>query len=80
MIDFKDDEFFVSDPNLDPKHTPGIINLFVAFLYFEDDKHTDWVKDSTEFGVIQPMMVKFSKGPWINQGYHLLRWLVAFHQ
>ena len=74
-IDFKDGGAFVTDPNLDPKHIPGVLALFAAFVRFDDKdmKRTDWEKDSAVFSVIPSIFIDFAEGSRIDSGYRLLR-------
>ena len=36
-------ESFISDLNLDPNYSPGVIKFFVAFVKFEGGKPTYWL-------------------------------------
>ena len=36
---------FISDPDLDPKHLPGILEFFASLVTFESKTRTNWVKD-----------------------------------
>ena len=43
-IDLADGGSFISDPDLDPNHLPGILALFSSLVTFESKTRTDWVK------------------------------------
>lgn len=71
-IDFKEGGTFLAEPNLDPKHVPGLLSLFASLVEFESGKKTEWIKDAAVYDTLPALFIKFADGSRVDSGYRLL--------
>ena len=63
---------FISNPDLDPNHLPGILALFASLVTFESKKRTDWVKDHAVYDTMPELFISFAEKSRVDSEYRLL--------
>lgn len=71
-IDLADGGSFISDPDLDPNHLPGILALFASLVTFQSKKRTDWVKEHAVYDTMPELFISFAEKSRVDSGYRLL--------
>jgi len=71
-IDLSDGGSFIGDPDIDPKHLPGILEFFASLVSFESKTRTDWVKDPAVYDAMPEIFISFAEKSRVDSGYRLL--------
>ena len=75
-IDFSEGASFMSDPELDPKYIPGILEFFASLVRFESKKRTDHIKDPAVYYVMPEMLIDFAENSRVDSGFRLIARMV----
>ena len=75
-IDFADGGAFIANPNLDPKHIPGILEFFASLVCFKSSTWTDHIKDPTIYNAMPEVFINWSEKSRVDSGYRLMSRMV----
>jgi hypothetical protein len=59
----------MSDPELDPKYIPGILEFFASLVQFESKKRTDHIKDPAVYYAMPEMLIEFAENSRVDNGF-----------
>jgi hypothetical protein len=68
-IDFNEGASFMSDPELDPKYIPGILEFFASLVRFESKKQTDHIKHPAVYYAMPEMLIDFAENLRVDSGF-----------
>ena len=71
-INFADSESFISDPDLDPSHLPGIFDIFSSLVTFETNTHTDWLEHPDLYNTMTELFISIAEKSRVDSRYCLL--------
>jgi hypothetical protein len=71
-IDFSDGGSFITDPDLESKFLPAVLDFFGSLVRFEYKKRTDHVKDSPIYDSMPEMLIDFAEKSRVDSGFRLL--------
>jgi hypothetical protein len=71
-IDFSDGGSFITDPDLQQKYLPAVLDFFGSLVRFQSKKRTDHVKDSPIYDSMPEMLIDFAEKSRIDSGFRLL--------
>jgi hypothetical protein len=71
-IDFSDGGSFITDPDLEQKYLPAVLDFFGSLVRFQSKKRTDHVKDSPIYDSMPEMLINFAENSRIDSGFRLL--------
>ena len=71
-IDIADGGAFISDPDLEPKHLPGILDMFALLVCFETKIRTDHQQDPAVYDSMPEMLIDFAAKSRVDSGYRFL--------
>ncbi|KAL9186550.1 hypothetical protein ACHAXT_005788 [Thalassiosira profunda] len=75
-VNFGEGGAFLSDPDLDAKYLPGILEMFSSLVRLESTastKWTDWVKDPVLYDSLPSLFVEFAAQSRLDEGFRLLK-------
>lgn len=75
-VNFGEGGAFLSDPDLDAKYLPGILELFSSLVRFESTartKWTNWDKDPVLYESLPSLFIDFAAQSRLDDGYRLLK-------
>ena len=72
-INFGEGGAFISDPALDARFLPGILDLFASLVRFDTNTKTDWEHDPKIYDSLPTIFIDFAKNCRIDDGYRLLK-------
>ena len=71
-IDFKGGGAFLAEPELDSKHVPSVMKLFVEFVRFHEGKKTEWKKGHAVYDALPALFITFADKSRLDSGFRLL--------